>query len=573
MLYALLYFFYVGGFVNTKSKYLSSAFIMVLTSVIVKVIGAVYKIPLTAFIGAVGRGYFAAAYNLCMPVHAITMGALPVALSRLVSKYNASGNSIMLWGLKKASYRLFAAVGFAGMGIMLLLAYPYAVYIAAAPQSVYTILVLAPSVLFSCMAASYRAFYEGYMDMVPTSGSQFIEALFKLIFGLLLAKMSMAYMYNSYLETGMIFGNLFQNEAQALSYIYPFTSAFAMLGVMLGSIVSLFYVQVYNLINREKKPSYEKLPVKEARSELISLALPIMFSSAVQGFFQFLGTSSIQHSLSKLQLSALQAAYVMPGGAQIAREDLTTYAYGLYSAALDFKNLVPGITMALGICAVPVISAAFETKNNDELAGQINNIFRYTSLLSLLGGGLLICCGRDMLGLLYSSSPEIVYGCGSLVVACGFVVVFLSLSGVAVFSVQAIGYPQLSIKSYIVSGIIRVILNIVLIRFTPLMLTGAVAAEGISYFVMLIMNIRVFKKQTGVSIKVFSSIIKPMAVFAISVAFFEPLMTILPDFSGNFVNLLIKAVVFAVLFIILCILLKTLNFRGFFYTIRRKKSA
>ncbi len=572
MLYALLYFFTVGGFVNTKSKYLSSAFIMVLTSVIVKIIGAVYKIPLTAFIGAVGRGYFAAAYNLCMPIHAITMGALPVALSRLVSKYNASGNSIMLWGLKKASFRLFAAVGFAGMGIMLLLAYPYAVYIAAAPQSVYTILVLAPSVLFSCMAASYRAFYEGYMDMVPTSGSQFIEALFKLIFGLLLSKMSMAYMYNSYLKTGMIFGNLFQNETQALSYIYPFTSAFAMLGVMLGSIVSLLYVQIYNLINREKKPGYEKLPVKEARCELISLALPIMFSSAVQGFFQFLGTSSIQHSLSKLQLSALQGTYVMPGGAQIAREDLTTYAYGLYSAALDFKNLVPGITMALGICAVPVISAAFETKNNDELTGQINNILRYTSLLSLLGGGLLVCCGKDMLGLLYSSSPEIAYGSGSLVVACGFIVVFLSLSGVAVFSVQAIGYPQLSIKSYIVSGIIRVILNIVLIRFTPLMLTGAVAAEGISYFVMLIMNIRMFKKQTGVRVKVFSSIIKPMAVFALSVAFFEPLMTILPDFGGIFVNLLIKTVVFAVLFIILCILLKTLNFRGFFYTIRRKKS-
>ena len=104
------------------------------------------------------------------------------------------------------------------------------------------------------------------------------------------------------------------------------------------------------------------------------------------------------------------------------------------------------------------------------------------------------------------------------------------------------------------------------------MLTGAVAAEGISYFVMLIMNIRVFKKQTGVRVKVFSSIIKPMAVFALSVAFFEPLMAILPDFGGNFVNLLIKTVVFAVLFIILCILLKTLNFRGFFYTIRRKKS-
>ena len=63
---------------------------LLLTSVIVKFIGAVYKIPLTAFIGAVGRGYFAAAYNVYLPVHALLMGAFPIALSRLVSKYNAN---------------------------------------------------------------------------------------------------------------------------------------------------------------------------------------------------------------------------------------------------------------------------------------------------------------------------------------------------------------------------------------------------------------------------------------------------------------------------------------------------
>ena len=57
MRYALSYFF--GDVMNDKSKYLSSAFLLLISSVIVKIIGAVYKIPLTAFIGAVGRGYFA----------------------------------------------------------------------------------------------------------------------------------------------------------------------------------------------------------------------------------------------------------------------------------------------------------------------------------------------------------------------------------------------------------------------------------------------------------------------------------------------------------------------------------
>ena len=96
-----------------------------------------------------------------------------------------------------------AKIGFIGMGIKLLCAYPYAMYIASAPKSIYTILVLAPSVFFSCMAASYRAYCEGYMNMVPTSISQFIEALFKLVFGLLFAKLSMAYLFTSYSSTGI----------------------------------------------------------------------------------------------------------------------------------------------------------------------------------------------------------------------------------------------------------------------------------------------------------------------------------------------------------------------------------
>lgn len=567
------FIFYCGGFVNIKSKYLSSAFLMVLTSVIVKVIGAVYKIPLTSFIGAVGRGYFAAAYNLCMPIHSITMGAFPIALSKLVSKYNAGDNKLMLTSLKVGSFRVFSLVGFIGMGIMLLCAYPYAMYIASAPKSIYTILVLAPSVFFSCMAASYRAYYEGYMNMVPTSISQFIEALFKLVFGLLFAKLSMAYLFTSYSSTGTVFGHSFENSTQALSFIYPFTSAAAMLGVALGSVISLLYVQVYHLINNDNTIKSRKPSVKQANDELFSLALPIMISSAVQGVFQFLGTSTIQHSLSKISSASLRTAYVLSNAVDITKEDLTTYAYGLYSTAMDFKNLVPGITMALGVCAVPVISAAFETGDKEELSNQVNNIFRYTSLLALLGGGLLICCSEDLLSLLYSSSKEIAFGCNHLVIACGFIVVFLSLAGVAVFSVQAIGFPQLSIKSYVVSGIIRVILNVVLIRFTPLMLLGAIAADGISYAVMLIMNIRVFQGKTGVKIKKFASIIKPMLIFALSMAVFEMILSKIPEFDGFLINLLIKAGVFGILFIILCILLKTLNFRGFFYTIKCKKSA
>ncbi|MBE6720810.1 MAG: hypothetical protein E7571_09215, partial [Ruminococcaceae bacterium] len=194
-LHCLIFF---GGLMNYKNKYMTSAFLLLLSSVIVKIIGAVYKIPLTAFIGAVGRGYFASAYNLYLPVHAVVMGAFPVALSKLTGKYNALDDKQSLAAIQKGSHRLMIKVGLVGLVIMLLIAKPYSELIAASPKSIYTILVLAPSILFSSMAASYRGFYEGFMNMKPTAVSQTLEALFKMVFGLIFARVTMAWLMQTY---------------------------------------------------------------------------------------------------------------------------------------------------------------------------------------------------------------------------------------------------------------------------------------------------------------------------------------------------------------------------------------
>lgn len=73
---ALLFFLWVILLKKSiKEKYISSAFLLLVSTVIVKMISAFYKIPLTSYIGATGRGYFSIAYNLCLPIHALTMGA------------------------------------------------------------------------------------------------------------------------------------------------------------------------------------------------------------------------------------------------------------------------------------------------------------------------------------------------------------------------------------------------------------------------------------------------------------------------------------------------------------------
>lgn len=558
---------------SIKSKYLTSASLMIITSIIVKIISAVYKIPLTSYIGAVGRGYFASAYNLFLPINAIAMGAFPITLSRLVSKYDASSNTKMLYGVRKASRQIFAFVGVCGTMLMVLMAKPYSILIASSPKCVYTILILAPCVLFSSLGASYEDYYEGLLNMLPTSVSQLLDATFKMIFGLIFARLSMAYFYNEYLSTGMVLGERAINDSQALSIIYPYTSAFAMCGAFLGSFTSLAFVFIYDLIHRDRI-TISNPPVKPARMELLSFAFPIMISCAVQSLFQFLDTAVVQYSLSKIDASALQAIYNESITISNTQDnDLVTYIYGLFSAALDFKNLIPGITISLGVCAVPAISRAYELNDKSQLSAMINSVFKYTSLLSLFGGVVLMLCSKDILTLFYKNNYDIVVGCDSLVKGFGLTVIFYSISAVSVFSVQAIGKPEKSIKPYIVSGVIRVVLNYFLVQNEKFVLIGVVISGAIGYFVMSVWNMIIVIKNVKIRLNLSNIFVRP--IFAVVITYFvsKKCYQMLGFFAFSISNLLLKIAILSLIFCILCFLLKLLNFKEFFLHLKAKNMA
>lgn len=552
MFFTVCTVFLFGDYLNIKSKYLSGAFLLLISTVIVKVIGAVYKIPLTAYIGAVGRGYYSYAYNLCIPIHAITMGAFPIALSKLVSKYNAKNNIQMSFALKNTAKRIFALVGFVGMLVLILISKVYCDYIANCPKAIYTVIVLAPSILFSCMAASYRGYYEGNMSMLPTAVSQTIEALIKMIFGLLFAKLSMAYMLKEY-----------SFDQNALSYIYPITSACSMLGVTFGTFVSWCFLWTYDLFNKSKCKIGDK---KLAKKELFSLSFPIMFSTGIQSFFQFLETATTQLAIEKVPINIMKSSYQNSLSINsICDKDMSTYVYGLLSTAVDFKNLVPGVTMALGVCAVPAISRAFEIDDIKKCNSLVTSIFKYTSMLSSLGGLVLAFCSNEIMTLLYgNSSMDVVVGATDLVKAFAYTVPFYSLAGLSVFVLQAVGMPQKSIIAYIVSGIVRVVLNYILIINEKFLLIGAVISGAIGYLIMTIINVYIANKYAKIKLNFLWVFVLPVVAFVACFVLFNQVCIIIPSPQNIVLILLKKAIITALLYCILCFLCRMLNFRRFF---------
>ncbi len=560
---------------NTKQKYINSALLLLLSSILVKAISAVYKIPLTAYIGATGRGYFNIAYNLYMPVHALIMGAFPIAVTHLVSKYNEKGNRAKIYSLKKASGILFFMAGLIGFAFMGFFAKPYAELISSSPKSIYTIYMLAPSVLFCSMEASKRSFAEGYMNMVPTSVSQIIEAVFKLVFGLLFARYAMSYLYQMYLDSSSVFGVICENEEAALSAIYPFTAAAAMAGATLGSFFSLIYVSVYNSVKYNSRILNKQYKTSESFKEIISFSAPIIISTIIQSVSTFLDNSSVQYCLSHCNFDKLKEAY--QSCLQLTStpdEDVVTYIFGLFSSAQDFKNLLPGLTMALGVAAVPAISAAFESHNRERLSLLSNSIFKYTSILAFGGGFYLSLISPFMLNVLYgSNNPDIVIGCSRLVYFFGFTMVFYCLSGVSVFAVQAIGCAKKSIPSFIISAAVRVGINYLIVSDYRYNIYGTIVSGAAGYLVILVSNYWIYKKYSEVKLKFSDIFIKPLICSAASFFAANAVLGSVFGDNGALLNFVVLSTVYLIFFTFGCILTKLVTFSEIKFMQSSKKMA
>ena len=544
---------------TTKQKYLSAAALLLVATAAVKVIGAVYKIPLTGYIGATGRGYFSTAYTLFMPVHAITLGAFPIALSGLVSKYRATGDKARVAALQRSARGLFFWVGLAGTALMVFLAGPYTRLVAGAPKAVYTVLILAPTALFSSMAAARRAFAEGHLNMVPTSVCQVLEALFKMVFGLLFAKLSMGRLYRGYLDTGLVLGARAESETAALSMMYPVTAACAMVGVTLGAMAAWVYAVLYDRLRYPRRLPRQQLPGGVTR-ELVQFSLPLVGATVIQSLAGFADTASVQMCLGLCGASRLQQIFAVPLSlTKVAANDVVTYVYGLYSAVQDFAHLVPAMTMALGVAAVPALSGAYQDQSA-RFGSLYAGILKYTVILGAAGSGGLALFSYELLSLFYGgSSPDLVLGCHRLLFWFAFTALPAALASTCVFALQALGYAKRLLLPFALAAVLRVGLNFLLIPNGRFHLYGSAIATGVSFCFLSVYCMVLMRRMTKVKFSITEVFLKPLlavlltclTVKGVAASYFTPLQ--------NTLNFVLSVVLFSAVLTILLLFFGTLS--------------
>ena len=76
---------------NMRKTFLSGVLLLSLSTVLVKIIGLIYKIPMLSYLGSEGMGYFNSAYEIYALFCVISTAGLPVAMSVLISALEAEG--------------------------------------------------------------------------------------------------------------------------------------------------------------------------------------------------------------------------------------------------------------------------------------------------------------------------------------------------------------------------------------------------------------------------------------------------------------------------------------------------
>lgn len=428
-----------------KVSFVQGAAILGIAGLIVKVIGAAFRIPLANTIGLIGTSYYDTAYPYYSWLLVISSSGLPTAISKMVSERVTLGDYRGAHRVFTTAMQILCCIGLL-TSILMFFGSDYIARLHMLPEAAYCFKALAPALFFVALMCAYRGYMQGMQQMVPTAISQVVEQVGKLAVGLTLAFML--------LDAGP--------EYAAMG---------ALIGVTVSELLALIYVM---LSYRRRWPKIRARLERSVRREvepvagrLIAIALPITIGASISPLASVVDSALIIRILLKLGY---------------AKETAQT-AFSLMRTNVATLTNMPGVlTMALAMSLVPAISA-FSAKRDH--AG-IQDTARLGLKLALIIGlpcavGLFVLAS-PILSMLYPNLTE-----GELTLAVDLMhtssigVIFLSLVQSMTGVIQGMGKPNVPVFNLFIGFVLKVASLLALMNIPQINIQGAAVSTVVCY--------------------------------------------------------------------------------------------
>ncbi len=506
---------------SKDNSFLKGAAILGMAGIVVKILGAIYRIPLSNIITDEGLGYFQTAHPLYVLLLTISTAGFPVAIAKLVSEKRAVGDF-------RSAHKVFkvALVGLVMAGVLTSL---FVLFSARAivesignPNAYYSFIALVPALFFVPIMSAFRGLFQGRQTMGPTAISQTVEQFVRVVVGLTLTYFL--------LDKGIPMaagGASFGGSA----------------GAIIGTVVIIFiYLSKKKEISEEINSSLinEEYNVSSIMKDLLIIAIPITIGSAINPIMDTIDTALVLKRLQSINYTQAQA------------NDL----YGqLKGFAQTLINLPQIFSIAIAMSIVPAIADAMAREKKHEIKKIISSGIRITLLIGLPAAFGLFVLARPIIGLLYyKNSIESIISTGRILQYLSFGVISLTLVQALTAILQGLGKPIIPVLSLLVGAIVKVFLTYTLTVIPSINIRGAAISTVAAYTIAAIINIVAVIYITKINFNYKNIFLKPLVsslgmalVAKVSFMFFTG---IIGERKSTIVAILIAAVVYVVLLVL-----------------------
>ena len=449
-----------------KDDYIVQGSILAAAAVLTKIIGVVYRIPLTNILGDEGNGFYGYAYQVYAIALMISSFSLPTAVSKLVSIRLAKRQ-------RRNAFRVFiCSLAFAiGVGLFISLtiflgAGLISTHLMKSPLSVYALRVLAPGLLIVAVMAVIRGYFQGMGTMLPTAISQIIEQVFNAAVSLLAA-------------WGFI--NAFSDGTE--NSIAKWGAAGSTVGTGAGVVTALAFMLLVYGVNRrkilhrvERDHRHQEESYKEIFRVIILVVSPIILSAFVYNVNAYINGYLFSDILGRRGGDAAQIG--------ILYAEYATYFMTIINIPLTLSSTAP-------TSMIPEVSALYATGDIEATRECIDQTVQLSMVVSAPCAMGLAVLAQPIVFLLYGNSTGLA---ANLLILGSFSILLNGMSNISNGVLQAIGQQRIPVITAAIALIVDIVVVVVLLFTTNLGVYALLIAMVIYSVVVCVLNDRAMKK-------------------------------------------------------------------------------
>lgn len=498
----------------TKKSFIQGAVILGIAGIVIKVMGAFFRIPLANLIGDKGMGYYQTAYPIYVLFLTLATAGIPIAISKMVSERVAVGNHYDAYRVFRVSFILLFSIGICSSAILFFGA-GHIVNAIGNPGAKYAMMAIAPALLFVPMMAAYRGYFQGLQDMKPTATSQVVEQFFRVTAGL-----SLAYLL-------IVKGR-------------EFAAAGASFGATAGSIAGLITViGIYyfkrNSLKSDIERAYRAGTEKSSKilASIFIIAVPVTIGAAIMPIMNAIDVGIVMRRLQET------------GWTYEAANGLYGQLTGMAGPLINFPQV---LTQAIAMSLVPAVAAAYKQKDMNFLTYNVRLGLRTAIMIGLPCALGLMTLSEPIMLLLYPLQKASAVSAAPCLFVMAFGVIFLSTVQTLTGVLQGLGKPMIPVINLFIGAVVKVVITYTLTGVESINVKGAAMGTVAAYIVASCLNIMAVKRITGVKFNFMLTYVKPVTSALVMSAVVWASYRILFGFFGNALSTILAVMIGVVVY-------------------------